>query len=1100
MDVKKLIITNNCWKRTVLSGAVAAIVAKETPRRKNGLYRNYVAENLIKIAGKVIFLQPCLKRLRMSKCYGKLRTIQLNITSASTHSVDYYVVTQGNERSEGKKKSRHYHRIVKYMEEKWDVGSCHGGVYTRRLAYANLVPDCFPPAAEAIQSAGLPPGYQALIGERYSCILLASYAILLAGKLALAVCCTLLLSTLPPLERSSAADATGRVSWVPCCSLASVRNAFISPRLHGGYWLLLRAPRMYSTEQAPANLATPHHTPLLLPNSKQRFVALFRPLPWWFRGHTTRILPRRTGFDSRRVRSRTLVRGNCAVRCRWSTSFLGDFPFPVCIQALLHTHLTSLSSTLKTSIFRAAEISPLFHFMIEVSMKQCRNDKAGETGIPEKIRRPAASSRTISTCENPGVTRPGIEPGSPWLDASRLTAQPPWAPKTKRKLQKIYSYRFSINFIFNTSECFKARSELSAIASTTSAVKQYPSQQSIQKTQQSTRQPQSSEEAPGGGGEGRDARGQSRGLRTLLLSKAISQVTPFVTWCADVWRLRTDVPAATKRPSSRAAARNRWEPHQGLPIGGFREKETPVERRFTRLRQFRVNWPYVRRKKKKKISLEKEALRAPYKDNTLSRRYGESLFSHSLSFRPSPPRPTRGEAFPRSPKTYTRLSKEKEKNLGEKTPARPLEFENMHRKPAVRGVNSDFPPTALSEKHDCLSDLNAFWTMLQMSQEWSRGGMETDEETGKSRENPHTAPLAAFCLLNALFGALTPWDTTKMHIAFKITLLPMTYAARNSKHNSTCCVLCIVHSRKLFPASACKYFAGLTEWHVPCNVGNDVGQQRRIKSPTRVRRGEYGVAPECRVGGEAGDPPEDMPASGIVRHDFHMRMSGGCPAGNRARFALAGGGWSCHYTTAPPPHPSNLILDVVYLDEHHVSVVRDDRLMSGLISAYGRPPSLDVFVVQCLDDKDLVHRVSSCNIRPRFVPIPPDMLAPAVGLANPCCSSLRCPVWFGSSRKAIVSSPEASRPTDVVAGPPYPAELLAKKKNQFQCCDTKGGYYGVGMHTLLNVLIMLQTGSESELTSKLTPCTLYRGEVRADLAGQASTSATEQIEMSPVPG
>ncbi|KAJ8878202.1 hypothetical protein PR048_022670 [Dryococelus australis] len=46
--------------------------------------------------------------------------------------------------------------------------------------------------------------------------------------------------------------------------------------------------------------------------------------------------------------------------------------------------------------------------------------------MPEKIRRPAASSGTIPTCENPGVARPGIEPGSPWREASRLTAQPPW--------------------------------------------------------------------------------------------------------------------------------------------------------------------------------------------------------------------------------------------------------------------------------------------------------------------------------------------------------------------------------------------------------------------------------------------------------------------------------------------------------------------------------------------------------------------------------------------------------------------------------------------------------------------------------------------------
>ncbi|KAJ8893763.1 hypothetical protein PR048_006363 [Dryococelus australis] len=38
----------------------------------------------------------------------------------------------------------------------------------------------------------------------------------------------------------------------------------------------------------------------------------------------------------------------------------------------------------------------------------------GETGDPEKTRRPTASSGTIPTCENP-VTRPVIEPGSPWL-------------------------------------------------------------------------------------------------------------------------------------------------------------------------------------------------------------------------------------------------------------------------------------------------------------------------------------------------------------------------------------------------------------------------------------------------------------------------------------------------------------------------------------------------------------------------------------------------------------------------------------------------------------------------------------------------------------
>ncbi|KAJ8872562.1 hypothetical protein PR048_026168 [Dryococelus australis] len=47
---------------------------------------------------------------------------------------------------------------------------------------------------------------------------------------------------------------------------------------------------------------------------------------------------------------------------------------------------------------------------------------AGE--IPEKTHRPTASSGTIPTCGNP-VTRPGIESGSPWWEASGLTGRPP---------------------------------------------------------------------------------------------------------------------------------------------------------------------------------------------------------------------------------------------------------------------------------------------------------------------------------------------------------------------------------------------------------------------------------------------------------------------------------------------------------------------------------------------------------------------------------------------------------------------------------------------------------------------------------------------------
>ncbi|KAJ8890618.1 hypothetical protein PR048_010127 [Dryococelus australis] len=51
--------------------------------------------------------------------------------------------------------------------------------------------------------------------------------------------------------------------------------------------------------------------------------------------------------------------------------------------------------------------------------------KGGGNEIPEKTRRTASSSSTMPTCENP-VTRPGIEPRSPWWKANVLIAQPPW--------------------------------------------------------------------------------------------------------------------------------------------------------------------------------------------------------------------------------------------------------------------------------------------------------------------------------------------------------------------------------------------------------------------------------------------------------------------------------------------------------------------------------------------------------------------------------------------------------------------------------------------------------------------------------------------------
>ncbi|KAJ8872673.1 hypothetical protein PR048_026284 [Dryococelus australis] len=56
----------------------------------------------------------------------------------------------------------------------------------------------------------------------------------------------------------------------------------------------------------------------------------------------------------------------------------------------------------------------------------------------------------------------------------------------------------------------------------------------------------------------------------------------------------------------------------------------------------------------------------------------------------------------------------------------------------------------------------------------------------------------------------------------------------------------------------------------------------------RMKRGEYGVTLEWA--GETGDPRENPPTSGIVRHDSDMRKSGSDPTGNRIRFAQANDG------------------------------------------------------------------------------------------------------------------------------------------------------------------------------------------------------------------
>ncbi|KAJ8896980.1 hypothetical protein PR048_002326 [Dryococelus australis] len=78
-------------------------------------------------------------------------------------------------------------------------------------------------------------------------------------------------------ELFSAVDVTACVQRVPRRSLVSGRSTFSFSRSHSGYWLLLRAPSVYSTEETPAHLATLHHKPLKRLQQRLGAVAPYQP-------------------------------------------------------------------------------------------------------------------------------------------------------------------------------------------------------------------------------------------------------------------------------------------------------------------------------------------------------------------------------------------------------------------------------------------------------------------------------------------------------------------------------------------------------------------------------------------------------------------------------------------------------------------------------------------------------------------------------------------------------------------------------------------------------------------------------------------------------
>ncbi|KAJ8871892.1 hypothetical protein PR048_028232 [Dryococelus australis] len=70
--------------------------------------------------------------------------------------------------------------------------------------------------------------------------------------------------------------------------------------------------------------------------------------------------------------------------------------------------------------------------------EQRRNERAWETGYPREDPPTNCIVRHNSHMRKSGVTQPGIRPGSPWWEASKLTAQPPWPLRGEDALYMVY--------------------------------------------------------------------------------------------------------------------------------------------------------------------------------------------------------------------------------------------------------------------------------------------------------------------------------------------------------------------------------------------------------------------------------------------------------------------------------------------------------------------------------------------------------------------------------------------------------------------------------------------------------------------------------------
>ncbi|KAJ8878801.1 hypothetical protein PR048_019387 [Dryococelus australis] len=143
------------------------------------------------------------------------------------------------------------------------------------------------------------------------------------------------------------------------------------------------------------------------------------------------------------ARNRIEIAGSLGIRhgsrCPWC---LTQFPDPFCTAVVRHEwcvvanvairfgvpHNTPSCIVTDVKYVHPVTISIVpVNGVIEVSREQRWNKRARETGDPRENPPTNGIVRHDSHMRKSGVTQPGIEPGSPWWEASTVTAQPPWS-------------------------------------------------------------------------------------------------------------------------------------------------------------------------------------------------------------------------------------------------------------------------------------------------------------------------------------------------------------------------------------------------------------------------------------------------------------------------------------------------------------------------------------------------------------------------------------------------------------------------------------------------------------------------------------------------